>query len=127
MDPTVRGNQPAGPNRWKRAKQWAAAHPNSAQAKKYVARVDAAREIVLVEGEHAWLHYRNVSWEPEPRYEGQSCSTRCAFLQLQVDLGCAGLEQLYSRAQAKPDRFLVPRPANSTRRGKCRTCGGDVT
>lgn len=130
LNPDVRGNQPVGHKRWERAAQWAAAHPDSKAARTYRERVAAADEMERRMPGLQWLHFRRVGRDTE--YIGQTCSTRCCILKLQVDLGANGLEEL-DRALAQiasGDRrwykFASERPADSPRKGKCQACGGAV-
>jgi hypothetical protein len=136
MDSTVRGNQPAGPNRWKRAEQWARENPHTAQGKKYLARVDAARQVVDSAPSQVrprpWEHFTR-DWQGNETYKGQTCCLQHAMLKLQLDLGIAGLEPLYEALKpAEPDEWgEMPKPPRSfvrestgKRRGKCQVCGG---
>lgn len=136
LDPSVRGNQPKGPARWKRAKQWARANPHTKAGRQYLAREAAARAVQGAVGDKAWLHWRTGLNGGKPAYDGQTCSTFCAMLELQVRLGCAGLEELHEKTQRASQRredgmayvpYLEERPAGSKRRGKCAACGGPVT
>lgn len=126
MDSTVRGNQPAGPNRWKRAAQWAAENPHTSQAKKYLARVEAARLVAAQKPVGAWEHY-SVNWHGDESYRGQTCSTEHAMLQLQVNASIAGIEELYEYlTDDDRRRFTAVKPATGKRKGKCLVCKGDV-
>lgn len=130
LDETVRGHQPRGHKRWERAAQWAAIKPDSAQGKKYLKRVAAAKAVVETgNGGIAWEHWDKGYHGRPPQYKGQTCSTECGILQLQLDWGCAGLDEL-SQKIANPgyhsNNYLVRRPADSKRRGKCLVCGGGV-
>ena len=120
----MRGNQPAGPNRWRRAAQWAKERPNTAMAKKYLARLEAAEKVAAAGKDRAWLHW-DLGPGGKPKYNGQTCSTVCAMLHLQLQLGIAGLEDLKDRAERDtPLSWVTERPADSPRKGKCPVCGG---
>lgn len=127
MDSSVRGNQPAGPNRWKRAEQWARENPHTAQGKKYLARKNAAREVVATAtaplSVQSWEHFTR-DWSGGETYKGQTCCLEHAMLKLQLDLGIAGLAELYEKVQDEDARSFV-KPATGKRKGKCQVCGGD--
>lgn len=129
MDSTVRGNQPAGPNRWKRAEQWARENPHTAQGKKYLARRTAAAEVLSqaaqADADRAWEHFTR-DWSGGETYKGQTCCLEHAMLKLQLDLGIAGLEDLYEAVQDEDSRALA-KPATGKRKGKCQVCGGACT
>jgi hypothetical protein len=125
MDSTVRGHQPAGPNRWKRAEQWAAENPHTAQGKKYLARRDAASQVASQGPDRAWEHWTR-DWSGGETYKGQTCSTEHAMLKLQLDLGIAGLEPLYEAVQEENPRAFVRMKETPKRKGKCQVCGGEV-
>jgi glutamate 5-kinase len=126
LDPTVRGNQPAGPARWARAKQWAEKNPHTATTARYYERIATAERVAKNLPEQAWLHYRTGGMRA-PVYTGQTCSTKCAMLQLQVNSSATGFEALQEYLQKdRVPYFVTERPADSKRRGKCLVCGGDV-
>lgn len=136
LDPTVRGHQPRGPKRWERARQWAEAHPESKLAKKYKLRTETARTVADAVGEKPWLHWQTGWSGGGDKFMGQTCSTYCAALTLQLHLSADGLDALTDATRVASERrakgdpyvaFMEPRPEDSPRRGKCLTCGGTVT
>lgn len=126
MDESVRGHQPDGPKRWARARQAALANPHHKSSQVYFARVSAAQAVADAGTAQAWLHWRRRHGKTAYMY--QTCSTYCAMLRLQLDLGLDGLEELGSVLENldQAQEFITERPADSPRRGKCKVCAGPV-
>ncbi len=135
LDPSVRGNQPAGPARWARAAQWAAAMPDSVSGQLYFSRLTAAVAVATAAGDREWEVWRRVAWENEPRFHVRACSTRCAVLQLQLSAvfppghpssgekvtGLTALKQYMSLSPGQMNVALVE--GTGTRTGACAVCG----